>query len=45
MSNIALVDGASVDAELDLVIGEIEQDLSTSHDAEASTCARVYCSF
>lgn len=43
MSGTALVDSTTVDADLDLVIGEIEQEVVTPRGAEATTCARIYC--
>ncbi|MFC0602555.1 hypothetical protein [Streptomyces palmae] len=31
------------EAELDLVIGDLEQEIPARASAEATTCARVYC--
>ncbi|MFF2961492.1 hypothetical protein ACFVT1_21775 [Streptomyces sp. NPDC057963] len=32
------------EAELDLVIGELEQEIPARASSETSTCVRVYCS-
>ena len=33
------------EAELDLVIGDLEQEIPARASSEASTCIRVYCTF
>ena len=50
MTHIATADtqtgikaGASAEEELDLVIGELEQDIPQRTSAAASTCVRWYC--
>ncbi|MFF7388550.1 MULTISPECIES: hypothetical protein [Streptomyces] len=35
--------GTSAEEELDLVIGELEQDIPQRTKAAASTCVRWYC--
>ncbi|MFJ9682303.1 hypothetical protein ACIRP2_30260 [Streptomyces sp. NPDC101194] len=33
------------EGELDLVIGDLEQEIPARASSEASTCVRVYCTF